>query len=112
MTSPKHSTRPDDLESFRLSSFDEHRPSTKLLEDTEAEAEYLEDALSLTEEKAKPPKSSSIIIFMWILVNTFATIGIVSSVKFLRVDIKLKRRKSRSSSTRHFSTIHNSAMHS
>ena len=80
MKSPKYQpVRETDPEHFRLSSLDEESRPTKLLEQKDEEAGLPEDALLPTQEEAKP-KRISITMFLWILINTLATIGIVSIV--------------------------------
>ena len=77
-----------DPENFRLSSLDEDKRTTKLLEHTDEEAAQSEDGLPHSQEKAKP-KAGGITMLFWILVNTFATIGIVSIVDHMPTCFKL-----------------------
>lgn len=80
-TPSPHSRRLADPEDLRLSSLDEDsRPSKSFLDHADEEAGQPKDALlSVEEEKNQPPPSSSkFMLFVWIVVNTLATIGIVS----------------------------------
>jgi len=80
-TPSPHSRRLADPEDLRLSPLDEDsRPSKSLLDHSDEEAGQPKDALiSVGEEKKQPPPSSSkFMLFVWIVVNTLATIGIVS----------------------------------
>lgn len=80
MASPSgDSSKQADPENFRLSSLDEDsRPSSKLLEQKDEELGLSEDGLLPIQEEAKPKRSGGMMMLVWILVNTFATIGIVS----------------------------------
>ncbi len=82
MSTPSpHTRRLADPEDLRLSSLDEDsRPSKSLLDHSDEESGRPEDALLFVEKEKKhsPPGSSNFMLFVWIVVNTLATIGIVS----------------------------------
>jgi len=79
-TQSPHSRRLADPEDLRLSSLDEDsRPSKSLLDHSTEEGRRLNGALLPIEKEKKtsPPNSSNFMLFVWIVVNTLATIGIV-----------------------------------
>ena len=80
MASSNHQDgRAADPAQFRLSSLDEDkRPTSKLLEQTDEEAGHPENAASPVQAQAQPVGSGNLMMVIWIAVNTFATIGIVS----------------------------------
>lgn len=83
----------------------------KLLEHTDEESGVPENELLPVLEEEKPPKSGGKMMIIWILVNTFATIGIVSRADLVRAYFKLKGPTSRSLSIKQSSMILNSVMH-
>ena len=77
MASP---SRPESPDVFRLSSLEEGiRPTTKLLEPTDEESGAAPDALRSDHEETRPERTGSKMLPVWIMVNTVATIGIVST---------------------------------
>lgn len=67
-----------DPEELTLSSFDSDGQPGKLLDNSDEEAVYTDDPLADEDEKVVPAKTSTAKLVLWIIVNTFATIGIVS----------------------------------
>ena len=85
MKSPRYQpARQTDPEHFRLSSFEEESRPTEVIEQKDEEAGQPEDALLPTQEEAKPKRSGSLTMLLWILINTLATIGIVSIANLVR----------------------------
>ena len=79
MASPNgDSSKPSDPEHFRLSSLDEESRPLKLFEQKDEELAQSEDGLLPIQEETKPKRSGNVMMLVWILLNTFATIGIVS----------------------------------
>ena len=109
MASPSgDSSKQADPEHFRLSSLDEDDRPLKLFEQKDEELAQLEDGLLPIQEEAKPKRSGSVMMLVWILVNTFATIGIVSIARLVGKGKKLIHLLSRYLSTKPSSTIHTS----
>ena len=78
MASPSSdSSKQTDPEHFRLSSLDGESRPLKLFEQKDEELAQSEDGLLPIPEEAKPKRRGNVMMLVWILVNTFATIGIV-----------------------------------
>ena len=78
-----------DSEIFRLDSLDEDKRPIELFEHTHEESRGLDDALSPIGEEVKRPKIRIKIMLLWILVNTLATLGIVSIAGPEKVTVRL-----------------------
>ena len=75
MASPSQPANPD---LFRLSSLEEDvRPTTKLLQHADEESGGTQEALLSSHEETRPETGCKMML-VWILVNTLATIAIVS----------------------------------
>ena len=101
---------PAQPDNFRLSSPDEDKRPLEILEHADEESGRPEDALLPIEEEAKGAKRGNKMMLLWILVNTLATIGIVSLAGLQEMILKLRSKSSRSSPTKQFSTTQNFAI--
>ena len=97
-------------ETFRLSSLDEDKRPIEIFEHADEELRVPEDELLPLEEEAKGAKSRNKMMLLWILVNTLATIGIVSRAGLQKIILKLRSTSSRSLPTKQFSTRQNFAI--
>ena len=109
MASPSQPANPD---LFPLSSFEEDvRPTTKALQHTDEKSGGPQDAQLSGHEETRPEKIGSKMMLVWIMVNTSATIAIVSITKPKQNVCQAESPILRSYSTKQSSKIHNSAKH-
>ena len=81
--------QPVDSEIFRSGSLDEDKRPIELFEHAHEASRGPEDALSPTDEEVKRPKIGSKTMLLGILINTSATIGIVSIAGPEKVTVRL-----------------------